>query len=557
MDKKVLIASIVGIVLLGIIVITLAFTPNKKNKSKEIEVAKSDEVKEKVKEEVKESESSMDKKPEVNESTTAPKEDNKTEKGSDAKLDDKKDDTSKEKPDTKKDDKEEPKKPSGTPVALHGKLSVNGTQLVDKDGKPFQIKGVSTHGLSWFPQYVDKAGFQTIRDEWGGNCIRLAMYSAENMGYCTGGDKNNLKKLVNDGVAYATDLGMYVIIDWHVLGDQNPNVHKDEAIKFFDEMSKKYASYDNVIYEICNEPNSGVSWSEVKKYAEEVIPVIKANDKDAIIIVGTPTWSQDVDQAAADPIKGYTNIMYTLHFYADTHRQSLRDKMNTALNSGLPIFVTEFGTCDASGNGSINYNEANTWISTLNDKNISYCVWSLCNKNETCALIKSDCNKTSGWTESDLSEQGKWYIGVLNGKALGTTPPSSGNDSNKDNNNSNNSNNNNNNNNNSPVASANSGNTSAEIKLDNSWDNGSGKGYQYTVKIKNTSSSAIKDWSVTVDFGTNVSIDNSWNGTISVNGNKVVIKSVDYNNEIPGNGNAEVGIIIIASGSVNPKISIN
>lgn len=297
---------------------------------------------------------------------------------------------------------------TGTPVDNHGKLSVKGTDLVDKSGNKYQLKGVSTHGIAWFPQYLNKDAVKTIRDDWGANLIRIAMYSDENNGYCSGGNKDEQKKLVCSGVDAATELGMYVIIDWHVLGDGNPLVHKDEAKKFFDEMSKKYKNNSNVIYEICNEPNGGCQWSDIKKYANEIIPVIKANDPEAVIIVGTPTWSQDVDVAANDPITGYTNIMYAIHFYAATHTDGIRNKAIAAISAGIPIFVSEFSICDASGNGGIDYNQADEWFKLIDKYNLSYAGWSLCNKNETSALISSSCNKTSGWSESDLSETGKW-----------------------------------------------------------------------------------------------------------------------------------------------------
>lgn len=442
----------------------------------------------------------------------------------------------------------------GTPVANHGKLSVKGTNLVDKNGKNFQIKGVSTHGIQWFPEYVNEDAFKTIRDEWGANCIRLAMYTDES-GYCNGGDKASIKQTVNDGVSYATDLGMYVIIDWHILHDLDPNKYKTEAISFFDEMSKKYKDYDNVIYEICNEPNGGTTWSQVKSYAEEVIPVIKANNPDAVIIVGTPTWSQDVDQAAKDPIKGYTNIMYTIHFYAATHKDDLRNKMSSAIASGLPIFCTEFGICDASGNGSIDKDSANKWIASMNDNNVSYCIWNLSNKNESSSLISSGCDKKSGWTESELSEEGKWYVDVLNGKATGVTASSSSTTSNN-NNNSNNSSNNTSSS--SAAVTASSANTSASLTSSNSWDEGGKKCYQYTLTVKNTGSSAVKNWKISVDFGTGVSINNSWNGTFSASGNTVTVTPADFNNEIKAGSSVEVGFIIKANGAVsNPTVTIN
>lgn len=238
--------------------------------------------------------------------------------------------------------------------ASAGRLHVKGTKLVDKKGHEVQLRGVSTHGLSWYPQYVNDKCFAQLHDKWGANVVRLAMYTEEYNGYCSGDAKNrsDLKKLIKKGVKLAKKHKMYVIVDWHILSDGNPNSHKKEAKAFFREMSREFKGYNNVIYEICNEPNNGTSWKEIKSYARSVISTIRKNDKKAVIVVGTPTWSQDVDQAATDPIKG-DNIMYALHFYAATHKADLRNKMTAAINKGLPVFVTEYGICDASGNGAI------------------------------------------------------------------------------------------------------------------------------------------------------------------------------------------------------------
>lgn len=305
----------------------------------------------------------------------------------------------------------------GTPVSNHGRLSVSGTDLVDENGDRYQLKGLSTHGLAWFPEYVNEDAFRTLRDDWGANVIRLAMYTYESGGYCSDGDKDYLKGLVDTGVQSATELGMYVIIDWHVLQDTNPQTYKEEAKKFFEEMSAKYKDYDNVIYEICNEPNSGTSWSDVKSYAEEVIPIIRNNAPEAIIIVGTPTWCQDVDVAADDPITGYDNIMYAIHFYAATHTDSIRNKAIAAIDSGLPVIVSEFSICDASGNGAIDYNQADEWFNLISEYNLSYVAWNISNKAETSSLIKSSCTKTSGWDVNDLSDTGVWIREKIKGNS--------------------------------------------------------------------------------------------------------------------------------------------
>lgn len=295
-----------------------------------------------------------------------------------------------------------------TPLAAHGRLSVSGTKIVDKNGNVFKLNGVSTHGVAWFPDYVNKQAFKQMRDEWGVNLIRIAMYTSEYAGYCNGGNKSQLKTLVDNAVNYCNELGMYVIIDWHTLSDNNPNTYKSEAISFFSEVSAKYASYENVLYEICNEPNGPTSWSDIKAYAKQVIPAIRANDKNAIIIVGTPTWSQDVDAAAKSPLSEYSNIAYALHFYAGTHKQSLINKATSAINSGLPIFVSEFSICDASGNGAIDYDSAQKWMSFIKQNNLPCAIWNLSNKNETSSLIKSGCSKKNGWSNNDLSDTGLW-----------------------------------------------------------------------------------------------------------------------------------------------------
>lgn len=295
-----------------------------------------------------------------------------------------------------------------------GALHVQGTKLYDQRGKVVQLRGVSTHGLSWYSDYINEKMFQELHDKWGANVIRLAMYTEEYNGYCTSGKENQkkLKNLVKKGVKLAEKNNMYVIIDWHILSDGNPNKNKKMAKAFFKEISKSLKNKKNVLYEICNEPNGGTDWNTIKSYANEIIPIIHKNDEDAVIIVGTPNWSQQVDQAAVNPIKG-KNIMYALHFYADTHRDSLRETAKKAIESGLPLFVSEFGISDASGGGNINKAEAKRWMKLLDENQISYVGWNLSNKNETTALIKSSCTKINGIKRSDLSIAGKWFYDHL------------------------------------------------------------------------------------------------------------------------------------------------
>lgn len=303
---------------------------------------------------------------------------------------------------------------ASTPYGQHGALHVENGKLTDADGNTVQLYGMSTHGIAWFPQYINYDSLRTLRDDWNTNCIRLAMYTAEYGGYCAGGDKEQLKQLVKDGVSYATELGMYVIVDWHILSDCDPNQNKDEAIAFFREMVEVFADNDNVLYEICNEPNGGTSWDSIKSYAEEVIPVIRAQKPDAVILVGTPTWSQEIDKAAASPLDD-SNVMYTLHFYAGTHKDDLRNRLETCVQNGLPVFVSEFGMCDASGNGANDFVSTTKWLDLLNKYQISFCCWNLANKDESSSVFKASSTALSDWTDDDFNESGRWIRDYFRG----------------------------------------------------------------------------------------------------------------------------------------------
>ncbi len=304
-----------------------------------------------------------------------------------------------------------------TKYEKHGALHVNNKgKLVDHNGEVVALHGYSTHALSWYPEYVNREFFEFMSEKWHVDVVRLAMYTAEENGYCVGDEANKLKliEVVDRGVKAATELGLYVIIDWHILSDSNPLMHKDEAIKFFDLMAEKYKAYGNVIYEICNEPNVDCTWEDVKAYAEEVIPVIRKHDEYAVILVGTPVWSQKVDQAAANPIRIDKNLMYVLHFYADSHREELRAIFEAAAQAGLPLFISEFGCCDASGNFSNNFEQAQAWIDLADKYDVSFIMWNIANRDESSASFVPTCTKTTNdFVDEDLREACKWYIDVL------------------------------------------------------------------------------------------------------------------------------------------------
>ena len=305
---------------------------------------------------------------------------------------------------------------NGTPFGDHGKLSVKGIDIVDKNGEVYQLKGVSTSGIAWYPEYINKGAFTSFRDDFNANIIRLAMYTAEYDGFCTDGNKEDIKGYVKKGVELASELGMYVIVDWHILSDNDPHIYEDEAAAYFEEMSALFKDHDNVLYEICNEPNGDTKWSDVKSYAKKIIPIIRNNDKDAVIIVGTPNWSQDVDEAAKDPLEG-DNIAYAVHFYAATHKDNIRDKAKIAREKGLCVFISEFSICDASGNGALDYASAKEWIDYLNENRMSYIAWNISNKDESSAFFKPDCvNYEGSWEESEMNDSAIWLKKTLRGE---------------------------------------------------------------------------------------------------------------------------------------------
>ena len=308
-----------------------------------------------------------------------------------------------------------------TPVGKHGRLHLakvdgygNAPVIVDQYGKPFQMRGASTHGVQWFPEYINKGAMQTLRDEWGVNLLRMACYVTQYNGYTNGGQSLIDSKIV-EGVQAAKELGMYVIVDWHI-HEENPHTTKTVAEQFFKKYATLYKDYDNVIFEICNEP-TGVQWytggNDLYSYCKDIAGIIRDCGSKALIVCGTNNWSQDVEDVAQKPLKddGFEDIMYTFHFYSGTHYEDKRQKVRTAVAAGTPIFVTEFGICDASGNGGYDTANADEWIEFLDSMNISYACWSFCNKGESASYLKTSCNKTTGgFEESDLTTTGIWLV---------------------------------------------------------------------------------------------------------------------------------------------------
>jgi endoglucanase len=289
-------------------------------------------------------------------------------------------------------------------VRQHGRLQVGNAQLCDQAGRPIQLRGMSSHDLKPFPFTAGTVNH--LAKDWGVSVVRAAMYTdSYGSSYIR---EPQVKQTVQLIVEEAVRNDIYVIIDWHILQDGDPNRYRDQAKAFFEEMAKAYGHRPNVIYEICNEPNGdAVTWKEVKSYAEFIIPAIRAIDPDSVVIVGTDTWCQGVRAAAEAPL-AFTNVLYALHFYAGTHRDELRAGAEFARSRGLALFVSEWGLTDYTGKGALYTEEADKWLAWMNAHKISWANWSLSNADEASAALKPTANMSGPWPDADLNPSGRW-----------------------------------------------------------------------------------------------------------------------------------------------------
>lgn len=308
-----------------------------------------------------------------------------------------------------------------TPVEKHGGLSVCGSNIVDANGEVFLLQGVSMHALERDDddQLLNEKALCYIRDHWNVNAIRIAVpVSGSNSYSSSTSSRLRLMETVQYGIELADKLGMYVIVDWHVLEDGNPLHHMEEAKDFFRAISEKYPEQDNILYEICNEPNgSGGTWSNTRKYAEEVIPVIQANSPNALIIVGMPEWSSDPEPVLKQPLQVDGNVVYSYHFYAATHKEDRREVLEDALQQGLPILVSEFGICTAYGNGEPDMEEGEEWLSLLDQYEIGRICYGFFELDNGCDLLRKNAGLDGEWTKDSLTKTGKWLVDYYNADA--------------------------------------------------------------------------------------------------------------------------------------------
>lgn len=264
-------------------------------------------------------------------------------------------------------------------------------------------------------RYYNRQTVAWLKQDWQTTIVRAAMGVEDSMGFIDDPESNRNRVIALVDAAIAQDL--YVIVDWHSHHAEKKAGNEAKAIEFFADMAQRYGDSNNVIFEIYNEPIDS-SWQAIKTYAEKVIPVIREHSNN-LIIVGTRFYSQEVEEASQSPISGFSNIAYTLHFYAGTHQGdypgSLRDKARKAMANGIPLFVTEWGSVNADGNGGVDETETLRWMTFLAENNISHLNWAVNDKQEGASVIKPGTSTSGNWPESALTDSGRLVRNIIRG----------------------------------------------------------------------------------------------------------------------------------------------
>ena len=291
-------------------------------------------------------------------------------------------------------------------VTYNGNLKIVGTNVENQFGEVIQLRGVSSHGIQWnYYQCITDESLEHLRDNWKMNVFRVAMYIGQD-GYIQ--NKEKMYARMVDIVEKCIKADIYVIVDWHITDSKEMNLYQEEAKEFFSNISMQYKDVPNLIYEICNEPNDASWEKEIVPYATEMIETIRKNSKNAIVIVGTPNYSRNILSPTNTPLK-FSNVLYAYHFYANTHKNAERQILNYSYEQGIPIIVSEWGICDYTGDGDINYEESNQWIQFLNERNIGWVNWSYSYKDETSAILKKEIEEHLNENiENFLSKSGKY-----------------------------------------------------------------------------------------------------------------------------------------------------
>ncbi len=259
-------------------------------------------------------------------------------------------------------------------------------------GEEVQVRGMSLYWSLVKPamMYYSDVGISAMVKDMKIEIIRAAIGTEENWGGGVRGfieDPDAQRELIDAAVRAAIRNDIYVIIDWH---SHTATDQQEAAVAFFAEMAQKYGAYNHVIFEVFNEPVKQ-TWDEIKAYAEAVIAAIRPYS-DNLVLVGSPNWDQMPNKAIGkEVIDPAGNVGYTFHYYANTHSVTSQGRnAERAINAGLPIFVSEWGTANADGKGTPNVDRNDQWQAWMNQYKISSANWSASRVNEGTAAFAQE-----------------------------------------------------------------------------------------------------------------------------------------------------------------------
>lgn len=283
---------------------------------------------------------------------------------------------------------------AGRPYTVNSKklplISVKGNKFVDPDGKTVLFRGLSISDPDKLQMqgHWNKEHFAQAK-AMGTTLLRIPVHP---VAWRERGGAEYVK-LLDQAVEWATDLGMYVIIDWHSIGNPTTGVFQDpmydttreETYGFWRAMSRRYSGHNTVaFFELFNEPAAfgRASWDDWKKMVEDQIAVIRDNNRQAIPLVAGFDWAYDLTPLHMNPIAA-EGIGYTTHPYAHKRTQPWEPKWEEDFGfaaSNYPIIATEFGgfaspsAAPASGLYS-NPAYGPAIIKYLESRGISWTVW--------------------------------------------------------------------------------------------------------------------------------------------------------------------------------------
>lgn len=427
-------------------------------------------------------------------------------------------------------------------VSTHGSLHVSDGVLLDEHDTVFQLQGVSTHNLAWYPELVNKEFLSRLQREFQINAVRLSVYPTEAGGYCSTDPEaaQRLFETVCSGIEAASELGLYVIVDWHLLPDTAISACRQEALSFFERIASAYRSHSNILYEICNEPGDNVSWEELRTYAADLIDCIRYYSPNSVVIVGTPSRCQNLSAPLQNPISR-DNLLYSLHVYSASADEELFQQADQALQNGLALIVSQFCASDGSGTASADTQAADRWISMLDYYNTGYLYWSASGHEDSNSIFTADPSAVSEWMSQDYTTAGQWFRQLQNTARPTSYQPDVSRFGNV-------------------LASAPSDDhwvfpngCEASVTASASWSADSLQYTSYDITLTNTNPFDISSWRLLLTWSDNISLKEYWSCDVGGSDYYRFLVPAQYNAVIPAGASVSFGLV--AYGSSAPLLT--